>query len=163
MSWRVAANSTRGKTSRVMKTVIVDIDGTISDSRPRLHFVRPPPGEKRDNEAFHSRCSEDMPIAAAVGFVKVLARDFQIALLTGRPNAYRDQTQDWLDDNGVPYDYLIMRPDVDSKMPATEYKLREARALQAKGHDIFLVVEDQQKLVDMWRANGIHCLQTQAV
>lgn len=146
-----------------MKTVIVDIDGTISDSRPRLHFVRPGPGEKRDNEAFHSRCSEDMPIAAAVRVVTVLANYYKIVLLTGRPETYREQTQDWLDRNGIVYDYLIMRPAADSNLPATEYKLREALALQAKGHEIFLVVEDQQKLVDMWRANGIHCLQTQAV
>ena len=146
-----------------MKTIIVDIDGTISDGRPRLHFVRPPPGEKRDNEAFHSRCYEDKPIAAVVALVNTMAGENHIALMTGRPNTYRDLTQDWLDDNGVSYDYLIMKSVEDVNMPAPEYKLRELRALQAKGHEILLAIEDQQKVVDMWRANGIHCLQTEAI
>lgn len=146
-----------------MKTVIVDIDGTVSDSRPRLHFVRPPPGVSRDYQAFHSRCGEDKPIQAVVNLVKALAFNHRIALMTGRPNTYREQTQDWFDDNGVPYDYLIMKPDTKASVPATEYKLRECRALQAKGHEIAFVIEDQQPLVDMWRANGIHCLQTQAI
>lgn len=147
-----------------MKTVIVDIDGTISDGRPRLHFVRPPPGERRDNEAFHSRCGEDKPIESVIALVRSLADNGnQIALMTGRPNTYRDQTQDWLDDNVVPYDYLIMKSVEDVNMPAPEYKLRELRALQAKGHEILFAIEDQANVVAMWRANGIHCLQTQAV
>lgn len=145
-----------------MKTVIVDIDGTISDGRHRLHFVRPAPGVARDYEAFHSRCGEDPVIASVYATVWALAHNKnQIVFCTGRPNIYREATQDWLDDNNVPYDELHMKPLGDSR-PAPEYKLGVLKALQAKGHEVFLAIEDQPNVVAMWRANGIHCLQTQA-
>lgn len=145
-----------------MKTAIVDIDGTISNSNHRLHFVRPPEGVSRDYEAFHLKCNEDLPIQSIVDLVSLLSRDCQIVLCTGRPNAYRDITQDWLDMNGVVYDQLHMRPDGDTT-PAPDYKSRVLAELVSKGHEVFLAIDDQQNVVDMWRANGIHCLQTQAV
>lgn len=146
-----------------MKTAIIDIDGTISDGRHRLHFVRPGPGEKRDNAAFHSRCSEDPVIISVRRVVSALSELFQVVLVTGRPDTYRDITQDWLDSNGVIYDQLHMKRPDQENMPAVEYKLGVLRALQAKGHDVFLAIEDQQNVVDMWRANGVHCLQTVAI
>jgi uncharacterized HAD superfamily protein len=146
-----------------MKTAIVDIDGTLSDARPRLHFVRPPEGVSRDYEAFHSRCGEDKPIKEMVRLVSALANDSKmIVLVTGRPDTYRDITQDWLDNNGVVYDELHMRP-AGHNAPAPEFKKGVLDTLRSKGHDVFLALEDQQSVVDMWRANGIHCLQTQAV
>lgn len=145
-----------------MKTAIVDIDGTISDSRHRLHFVRPPEGTKKDYEAFHSRCGEDPVIPSMCKMVAALANDGCVILVTGRPETYRDITMEWLDDNGFAYDGLHMRPVGDNR-PAAEFKLGVLRELQAKGHDVFLAIEDQASVVAMWRANGVHCLQTEAV
>lgn len=146
-----------------MKTAIVDIDGTISDGRHRLHFVRPGPGQKRDNAAFHSRCGEDPVIESMRRVVHALADVGQVVLCTGRPDTYRDQTQDWLDANDIPYDELHMKRVDQENTPATEYKLGVLRGLQARGHDVFLAIEDQANVVAMWRANGIHCLQTEAI
>jgi uncharacterized HAD superfamily protein len=146
-----------------MKTAIIDIDGTISDGRHRLHFVRPGPGEKRDNAAFHSRCGEDPVIPSMIRLVHSLADYNNIVLCTGRPDTYREATMDWLDNNAVPYDELHMKRPDQENTPAVEYKLGVLRALQAKGHDVFLAIEDQASVVAMWRANGVHCLQTVAI
>lgn len=145
-----------------MKTCIVDIDGTISDSRHRLHYVRPAPGVSRDYEAFHMRCGQDKPIASMLALVRSLSYNNRIVLCTGRPENHADISVKWLDENGVPYDEFHMRKAGDNR-PAPEYKLGVLKDLQARGHEVFLAIEDQQNVVDMWRANGIHCLQTQAV
>lgn len=141
------------------KTVIVDIDGTVSDSRHRLHFVLQKP---KDRESFHALHRQDAAIHAVVETVKALAYDHNIVMLTDRPDCYRDSTQDQLDDFGIMYDELHMRSTGDTT-PAPEYKASVLAKLRAKGHNIFLAIDDQQNVADMWRANGIHCLQTQAV
>lgn len=145
-----------------MRTAIVDIDGTISDSRHRLHHVRPPEGVSRDYAAFHSKCHQDPVIGSMRVLVHALCNEGQVVLCTGRPEEHREATMNWLDDNDVPYDQLFMRPTGDST-PAPDYKLGVLRTLQERGHKVFLAIEDQQKVVDMWRANGIHCLQTVAI
>jgi uncharacterized HAD superfamily protein len=146
----------------VTSTVIVDIDGTISDVRHRLHHVLQHP---KNYEAFHSLCGEDQPIMSVIAAVRAFTscRDYTaIILLTGRPEKYREATMDWLERNAIPYDSLYMRPDGDHRK-AEEYKRGVLGQIQAAGHDVFLAFEDQQDVVDMWRENGIHCLQTQVV
>ena len=142
-----------------MKTAIVDIDGTISDARHRLHFVLQRP---KDYEAFHSRCGEDPVIPSVRRVVSALSELFKVVLVTGRPDTYRDITMDWLDSNAVIYDELHMRPAGDTS-PAAQFKSRVLFELVSKGHEIFLAIEDQQSVVDMWRANGVHCLQTAVI
>lgn len=148
------------------RAIIVDIDGTISDGRNRLHFVRPPEGVSKDYAAFHSRCGEDPVIESVVSLVRAVANNYgpytAIMLVTGRPDNYREQTYDWLDKGSIPYDELHMRPEGDNRS-APEYKKGVLGMLQAKGYEVLLAFEDQQNVVDMWRENGIHCLQTQAV
>lgn len=146
-----------------MKTAIFDIDGTLSNANWRLHFVRPPEGTPKDYEAFHKRCMGDTVIEPVRAMVHALAfHNHKIVLITGRPETYGDLTVAWLDENDVPFDELHMRK-AGSNERAVTYKHGVLQDLIARGHDIRLAVEDQQEVVDMWRANGIHCLQTQAV
>jgi uncharacterized HAD superfamily protein len=142
-----------------MKTAIIDIDGTISDSRHRLHHIN---GKHRDYEAFHSQCSQDPVIEPVALLVNMIAQDGTVVLLTGRPNRFRENTQDWLDDNAICYDELIMKADGNTR-PNVEYKLDVLQQLRARGHEVFLAIDDQDGIAEMWRANGIHCLQTRAI
>src|SRR5687767_5350179 len=86
---------------RTRKTVIVDIDGTLFDSRHRLHHVLEKP---KNRPAFHAKHVDDKPIAAVAAMVRALGKSHQIVLLTGRPVTHYDNTVRQLDREGIPFD-----------------------------------------------------------
>ena len=91
-----------------MKSVIIDLDGTISDDRHRRHLIAP-----RDWRAYHAKCSEDRYMNP--GIIE-LCDSFgaQPVFITARPEAVRMLTETWLLQNvGLNRaDYqLLMRPD----------------------------------------------------
>lgn len=98
-----------------------------------------------------------------VDLVNTLAFDYSVVLVTGRRSVcHHDNTQHQMEEFGLSYDELHMRPEGDHRCNA-EYKRGVLGALQARGHDVRLAIDDLHSAVDMWRDNGIHCLHTQAV
>ena len=76
------------------KTVIFDIDGTLADVRHREHFVQ---SEEKDFDSFFAAMDKDLvnyPIADL--FYRHIQYEDQIILCSGRPDTYRDVTQQWL-------------------------------------------------------------------
>jgi hypothetical protein len=137
-----------------MKTVIVDLDGTLFDCRWRNCFLP-------DYEAFHKRCRGDTIIEPIRNLVRSLSfHNNLIVIVAGRPNTYREWTQDLLDECDVPYDNLYLRG--DNVRPDQEFKKTVFDYLTGINHKIDLAIESQQPLIDMWRANGVHCIQTEA-
>lgn len=136
--------------------VIVDIDGTVADCSHRLHMIR---GPKKDFDGFHRACPADPPIGPVVRLVAALAED-QHALLfvTGRPESSRAETEAWLDRHGLRPDMLLMRADGDYR-PDYEVKLDALREIRARGYDPRLAIEDRTQVVQMWRREGLICLQ----
>lgn len=88
--------------------VIVDIDGTIADVRHRLHHIK---GTRRkDWQAFFEAMEHDIPISAMIAKVHELEKDHDIIVVTGRPEHYRKRTEKWLNEHGMRYLRLFMRP-----------------------------------------------------
>jgi predicted kinase len=83
-----------------------------------------------------------------------------VVCVSGRPADYRDVTERWLANNGVPYAALYMRAAGDRR-PDDTVKREILDALRADGWVPKLVVDDRQRVVDMWRAQGLICLQAQ--
>lgn len=139
-----------------MRAAIVDIDGTLADCRHRLHHVLP--GAKRNWEAFFSEMDEDPLIWQVAEVVRHLAIESRIVLCSGRPENYRGITEAWLDRNGVQRDALYMRPAGDTR-PDHVVKAQILDGIKADGYEPFIVIDDRQSVVDMWRENGLVCLQ----
>lgn len=135
--------------------IIVDIDGTIADMRHRRHHVS---GSKKDWDAFHAELHLDKPIQPIVDIIINLERHHSIIICTCRPVDYRDQTIKWFDDNDILYSVLFMRPSGDYRK-AEIVKEEMLRVMRGQGLNPELVFEDKQECVDMWRRNGIVCLQ----
>ena len=84
-------------------------------------------------------------------------------------------TKQWLNDHDVPFDLLVMRPDkfkdeswpIASGNPATkamrfmpdEILKKEMLDTFVDKEDVLMTVDDRQKVVDMWRAEGLTCFQ----
>lgn len=140
-------------------TVVFDIDGTLADCDHRRHFVAQYP---KDWDAFFAAMDQDPPKREIVWLAKVLIRTkaASIVFCTGRGEEYREQTEAWLkkwvtDDQ--PMD-LRMRPAADNR-PDDVIKQEILDRLRGEDRYILFTVDDRQRVVDMWRRNGITCLQ----
>jgi predicted kinase len=140
-----------------MKTAIVDIDGTLADCRHRLYHVMP--GQKRDWDAFFSKMDEDDLIEPVASVVRSMAEQYKIVLCSGRPENYRSVTEAWLDRYAIPRDALYMRPANDTR-PDHIVKAQILGGIREDGYEPFVVIDDRQSVVDMWREQGLICLQT---
>ena len=72
-----------------------------------------------------------------------------VILLTSRPDTCRDETEQWLHDNEIGYDKLIMQvregdQDGNSAM-AADWKVQQLEALEVSGYTIDVVIEDEPK------------------
>lgn len=141
----------------ITKTVLFDIDGTLADINHRRHHVE---GGRKDWRAFNAGMGEDVPNQPVVDLYHAIWASgvFDVILVTGRNERFREVTEQWLAWNEIPFKRLIMRPDKDSR-PDHIIKKKILRQLQDEGKVIHFVVDDRQQVVNMWRANGITCLQ----
>ena len=142
-----------------MKTVIFDLDGTLADITHRLHHIAPP---NKDWHAFHEGCINDAPKHNIIELFRCMSAFHRTIVVSGRSDAVRKQTEDWLFLNAMWPMELIMRPAGDYT-PDQELKrswLRDGRL--GNKDDILFCVDDRQRVVDMWREEGLTCLQVDA-
>lgn len=139
-----------------MRAAIFDLDGTLCDIRHRLHHVR---DGARDWDAFFAGIPNDEPFEAIRELLLTLDNaDVPIVLCSGRPEKCRESTCQWLIQHGVPYRALYMRPDNNTR-PDHVVKAQILAGLRGDGFEPFIVIDDRQSVVDMWRENGLTCLQ----
>ena len=93
---------------------------------------------------------------------KLLKKDgHRVVIFSGRSKATKDATKDWLNDLDIPFDVLKMRPtDGGFKwMKDDVLKKKWLDDLFPNTDDITCVFDDRDKVVQMWRDNGITCFQ----
>lgn len=142
-----------------MKTVVFDIDGTLSLVGDRVRLLQQSPP---DWDEFYARCGEDLPNWPAIRTYQALLATGtgpDMVLLTGRRESVRPQTAAWLARHGVHgFKYLLMRPDGDRRH---DTKVKPELLLRRNIRPD-LVFEDRQTMVDYWRSQGIPCFQVAA-
>ncbi len=140
-----------------MKTIIFDIDGTLADLNGREKFLHQ---EVADWKSFNANMDRDIPNKPVVELYKLLynSGQYEVILVSGRQERFRKLTQTWLTWHEIPFHTLLMRADTDQRDDA-QVKQDILHKLQAQGKEILFTVDDRQSVVDMWRANGITCLQ----
>src|SRR5207244_1554193 len=89
------------------RSVVVDIDGVLSDASRRQHYLESP---RQDWRAFFEACGEDPVIEEIHTLLDLLDPGLQIVLLTARPHRVRHLTEAWLRRYAIRWDLLIMRP-----------------------------------------------------
>lgn len=142
-----------------MKTAIVDIDGTLADCRHRLHHVQ---AGAKNWKAFFDGIPDDYIIEPVKRVVVALAREYNVVLCSGRPEKYRKATVQWLDEWCVPFDSLYMRPDNDTR-PDHIVKMQLLAGIRKDGFEPFVVIDDRTSVVEMWREQGLLCMQVAPV
>lgn len=155
--------------------IIFDIDGTLANIQHRLHHIKysafletlpvgsaiPSEDEFKKNwDKFNSLMHMDFPKQSIIKLnAAMFNAGYNIAVVTGRFEKYRKITQDWLLESGVALDKLFMRKDGDYR---SDWQVKQDILLDDfTGKPILFVVDDREQVVDMWRKNGITCLQCQ--
>jgi FMN phosphatase YigB (HAD superfamily) len=134
--------------------VIFDIDGTLADISERVHHIRK---KSKNWNAFNAGIAQDKAIHSMVRLCNILyAAGLRIILCSGRNEANRPETVEWLARQGVQYHELLLRKDEDYRSDAVVKR----EILQGLDKDkILFVVEDRSRVVEMWRSEGLTCLQ----
>lgn len=142
--------------------VIMDIDGTLSNPSHRLHLLPSGSHEGKpvdtDWRAFFDAAAGDTPFPEIRILNNKMAETFPVFIVTGRSEDDRAATETWLRENDIRYDRLYMRPS-GAHAPDTEIKKQILERLRAEGFEPLFAVEDRKSVTEMWRANGVRCLQ----
>ena len=149
-----------------MKTVIFDLDGTLADITKRRKMSTKENG-KIDWDTFFTpeNIWFDTHKEVVIQMAQRLSQKNRIVILSGRSKGTKNETKRWLDKFDVPYDVIKMRP--TSKdwmyMPDDELKQHWLDSLFPgdKKDNILCVFDDRDKVVKMWRDNGLQCFQVE--
>jgi len=143
-----------------MNTYICDIDGTIADNKHREWVLNDPMKLKKDWNKFFSLMGDDKPIMYMHKLLwDLIGANAKIVYFTGRPEAYRQLTIDWILEYHFPISMgVIMRPNGDYR-PDDIIKWEMYQRYIAENKPPLMIFDDRNSVVKMWRQNGIPCLQ----
>lgn len=133
--------------------IIVDIDGTlahIADGRSPYDASR----------AMNDSLDDAVSLLTAMMY----NHGYKVIILTGRNEEHREVTEQWLEANNVQYDELYTRlnTDVDEKGKQLEDSIVKERLFRTHVEPRFnvkFVLDDRNRVVNMWRRIGLKCLQ----
>lgn len=129
---------------------IFDLDGTLALRRGDR------PGRRGPFD--WRRVGEDDPNVPIIVLAQVLVdAGFGIVIASGRSDACRDQTDEWLARHAVPCNALLMRRDGD--FTPDQVVKRAMYDHISRVWDIRGVFDDRDAVVAMWRDIGLTCLQ----
>ncbi len=146
-----------------MKTVIFDLDGTLALIDDRRAISTKDNG-KMDWDTFFDpkNIQLDKPNWPVILMAQTLKKaGHRIVIFSGRSKATKNATRDWLKSLDVPFDVLKMRP-TDGGLKWMKDDLLKKKWLDdlfPNTDDIICVFDDRDKVVQMWRDNGITCFQ----
>lgn len=142
--------------------VIFDVDGTLLDNSHRLHYIRERP---RDWNKYTAAIHDDSPIENVIRIARMYVEsydphDITVLALTGRNEREREATLSQFHRFAIPIssNNLYMRPDNNFDRD-DDFKRLELWALRELGYNVTTAFEDRTRCVEMYRNQGVTCLQ----
>jgi predicted secreted acid phosphatase len=136
--------------------IIVDLDGTLSDSTPREHYLEQKP---KDYESFNRESINDKPVPRALKYIyAALNAGWCVIFLTGRDDKWRTQTEKWLKDNVkglTKSNYLLLMRPTGSFATAVDYKKKAYEQRIKNSYNVHLALDDDPEILQMWKSLGI--------
>ena len=135
--------------------VIIDIDNTLSIANERFKLAEKENGQT-DWDFVHApeNLIKDKPNVPMIDLAKTYKEnDFEVIILTGRPESTRKVTKKWLEKYNIPYDKLYMRSWEDNFLKAPDFK-RKIYESEIK-ENVFCAYDDDQRIIDVWVELGI--------
>ena len=142
-------------------TIIFDLDGTLALIDKRREVSTKPNGRLDWGKFFNStNIKLDEPNLPVIKMAQLFSEQgFNIVILSGRSNKTETATRSWLSKNKVPFNKLIMR-DSETNHFTPDWVLKKNMLDENLDiNDIFLVVDDRDRVVKLWRSLGLTTFQ----
>jgi phosphoglycolate phosphatase-like HAD superfamily hydrolase len=142
------------------KVVIFDLDGTLAIIDKRRAKATKPNGKMNWQTFFAPENIQlDEPNWPVIESFKAMQKaGFIVGIFSGRDDISRQETMHWLNQHGIEPQFLRMRKHGSFTPDDTLKKLWLVDIL-ATGNEVMCVFDDRDKVVKMWRENGISCFQ----
>lgn len=131
------------------KVRICDLDGTLclfeKEDKTQPHYRNPYDA---------STCINDKLNTVVAG----LLHNQNVILVSGREDKYEPETREWLLKHGINFDALYMRKTGDNRRDSIVKKEIYEKHIKPY-YDIEFVLDDRNQVVEMWRSEGLVCLQ----
>ena len=138
-------------------TVVLDLDGVVSDATHRQHFLAAERSQDKDWRGFFHSCVDDPVIPHGAALAASVSPEMAVVILTARVDDIRDKTIAWLDANEIRRDWLILRGPREGG-PSVDWKREQLESLRDAGSEIELCADDDPRNVEMMRDLGIPTL-----
>ena len=147
------------ETKAMKKVIVVDLDGTLADVSKRTELVR---SDKPKWDEFYARVAEDkVNVWCRELMAAMWAFNHDVIIVSARPQRCMGDTREWLRVNLVSYTGIFLLRGAD-KDYTPDVDLKRSWLKNFGKERILFAVDDRQRVVDMWRAEGITCLQCAA-
>ena len=147
--------------TRMKNTIIFDLDGTLALIDKRREVSTNPNGRLDWDKFFDpSNIKLDEPNPPVIKTAQLFAEQgFNIVILSGRSNKTEVATRSWLSKNKVPFNKLIMRDSETNHFTPDWVLKKNMLDEQLDINDVFLVVDDRDRVVKLWRSLGLTTFQ----
>jgi predicted kinase len=126
--------------------IIVDVDGTLAHMTNRGPY----------DTSKYMDDAVDPDVASLVRALHFLGT--KVLITSGRDAEFFFVLMGWLAKHDIPYDSIFMRPEGDTRNDAI-VKDELFETYIAPNYYVDFALDDRNRVVDMWRAKGIKCLQ----
>lgn len=145
------------------KAVIFDLDGTLAIIDDRRALAAKPDGKINWKVFFDPKNIQlDQPNIPVIEMFNLLKNaGHKMIVFSGRDSINKNATKDWLAKHDIEPDILRMRPE-GSFTPDDKLKrdwLHELPEIGINIKDILCIFDDRDKVVKMWRNEGLTCMQ----
>ena len=139
--------------------IIFDLDGTLAIIDERREKAMKPNGKLNwDKFSSDELIKTDLPNIPVIKTAKLFHQNgFKIYVLSGRSVKTKKVTTQWLKKYDVPFDVLKMRKKKDTR--PDEVIKKEFVVELSIFENIFLILDDREKVVKMWRSLQLPCFQ----
>ena len=142
-------------------TIIFDLDGTLALIDKRRELSTKPNGKLDWGKFFNStNIKLDEPNLPVIKMAQLFSEQgFNIVILSGRSNKTETVTRSWLSKNKVPFNKLIMRNSETNHFTPDWVLKKNMLDENLDINDVFLVVDDRDRVVKLWRSLGLTTFQ----
>lgn len=140
-----------------MKNIVLfDLDGTLADCSHRLPHIL---GDSKDWQPFFESCDKDTPIAHIIQLARMyFGAGYEIWIVSARSAIVSEKTIQWIN-KYLPFPNTLLLRKPKDRRDDDVLKEEWLTSGTIPKERIHCVYEDRRRVVDMWRRNGIPCLQ----
>lgn len=134
--------------------IVVDLDGTLANIKHRQEKLL----NENNWKDFNSKMNLDKLNFWCYELIELFRCKYEIIIVTGRSEEFLTTTKKWLADNKVFYNEIFFRKKNDYRDDKIVKKEIFEQYIQPIYETLF-VIDDRDKVVQMWRELGLTCLQ----